>query len=165
MLSDCALNGESRPWQLIRYIVCHSDFGARLHDRHIQEAKSVLEKWSLETFQCLNFKPHCQKTNNKTTKANKKHNTVNQLSSNNLKKKKKKSKQQDSRVSQVVLVVKNPPANAGDTGDLSSIPGQGRSPRGGHGNPHQYSCLENPMDRGSWWVKVHRITKHQTRLK
>ena len=47
--------------------------------------------------------------------------------------------------SQVVLVVKNPPANAGDIRDAGSIPGSGRSPRGGHGNPLQYSCLENPL--------------------
>ena len=48
---------------------------------------------------------------------------------------------------QVALVVKNPPANVGDTGDTGSIPGSGRSPGGGHGNPVQYSCLESPMDR------------------
>ena len=52
--------------------------------------------------------------------------------------------------SQVVLVVKNPPTNAGDRGDSSLIPGLGRSPGGGHGNPFQYSCLENPMYRGTW---------------
>ena len=46
-------------------------------------------------------------------------------------------------------VVKNPPANAGDPGDVGSIPGTGRSPRGRNGNPLQYSCLENPMDRGA----------------
>ena len=51
--------------------------------------------------------------------------------------------------SQVVLVVKNPPANAGDVKAAGSIPGLGRSPGGGHGNPLQYSCLENPMDRGA----------------
>ena len=51
--------------------------------------------------------------------------------------------------SQVVLVVKNPPANVGDVGDVGSIPGSGRSPGGGHGNPLQYSCLENPMDQGA----------------
>ena len=56
-------------------------------------------------------------------------------------------------------VVKHSPANAGDTG---SIPGWGRSPRGGHGNPLQYSCLENPMDRGAWRARVHRVTKSQT---
>ena len=47
-------------------------------------------------------------------------------------------------------VVKNPSANAGDAGDMGSIPGSGRSPRGGNGNPHQYSSLGNPMDRGAW---------------
>ena len=52
--------------------------------------------------------------------------------------------------SQVGLVVKNLPTNAGDIRDLGSIPGSGRSPGGGHGNPVQYSCLENPMDRGAW---------------
>ena len=56
----------------------------------------------------------------------------------------------DEWASQVVLVVKNPLANAGDTGDRGSIPGLGRSPGGGYGNPLQYSCLENPMDRGFW---------------
>ena len=58
-------------------------------------------------------------------------------------------------------VVKNPPANAGDAG---LIPGSGRSPGVGNGNPLQYSCLGNPMDRGAWWAIVHRITKSQTRL-
>ena len=53
---------------------------------------------------------------------------------------------------QVVLVVKNPPVNAGDMRDAGSIPGSGRSPGGGRGNPLQYSCLENPMDQGSWWA-------------
>ena len=53
------------------------------------------------------------------------------------------------RTSQVVLVVKNPPANAGDIRDMYSIPGLERSPGGGHGNPFQYSCLENPLDRGA----------------
>ena len=52
--------------------------------------------------------------------------------------------------SQVVLVVKNLPANAGDVRDEGSVPGLERSPRGGHSNPLQYSCLENPMDRGAW---------------
>ena len=60
-------------------------------------------------------------------------------------------------VSQVALVVKNPPANAGDIRDVSLIPGLGRSPGGGHGNPHQYSCLENPMDKGAWWATVLRV--------
>ena len=52
-------------------------------------------------------------------------------------------------------MVKNLPANAGDIRDMGSIPGLGRSPGEGHGNPLQYSCLENPMDRGAWWVTVH----------
>ena len=52
--------------------------------------------------------------------------------------------------SQVAQWIKNLPANAGDTGDLGSTPGLGRSPGGGRGNPLQYSCLENPMDRGAW---------------
>ena len=56
-------------------------------------------------------------------------------------------------------VVKNPPSNAGDTRDAGSIPGLGRSSGGGNGNPLQYSCLENPMDRGVWWATVHRVTK------
>ena len=66
--------------------------------------------------------------------------------------------------SQVLLVVKKPPANAGDIRDLGSIPGSGRSPGGGHGNPLQYSCLENPMDRGAWRATVHRAAKSQIRL-
>ena len=56
-------------------------------------------------------------------------------------------------------LVKNLPANAGDTRDVGSIPGSERSPGGGHGNPLQYSCLENPMDRGAWQVIVHRAAK------
>ena len=62
-------------------------------------------------------------------------------------------------------MVKNPPANAGDAGDMGLIPGTGISPGGEHGNPLQYSCLENPMDRGAWWAVVHRVTKSQTGLK
>ena len=65
----------------------------------------------------------------------------------------------------MALAVKNPPANAGDTRDVSSIPGSGRSPGGGYGNPLQYSCLENPMDREAWWATVYRFTKSQTVLK
>ena len=65
----------------------------------------------------------------------------------------------------VALVVKNPPANAGDIRDLSWIPGLGRCPGGANGNPLQYSCLENPMDRGAWRATVHRIAKSQTQLK
>ena len=56
-------------------------------------------------------------------------------------------------------MIKNPLANAGDTGDLGSVPGSGRSPRGRNGKPFQYSCLGNPMDRGVWWATVHGITK------
>ena len=56
-------------------------------------------------------------------------------------------------------VVKNLPANAGDTRDTGSIPGSGRSPGEGNGNPLQYSCLENPMDRGPWWAIVHGIAE------
>ena len=59
-------------------------------------------------------------------------------------------------------MVKNLPANAGDIRDVGSIPELGRSPGGGHGNPLQYSCLENPMDRGAWQATVHRIAKNQT---
>ena len=62
-------------------------------------------------------------------------------------------------------MVKNLPASAGDLRDLGLIPGSGRSPRGWPGNPLQYSCLENSMDRGAWRATVHRITKSQTRLK
>ena len=51
-------------------------------------------------------------------------------------------------------MVKNPPASAGDAGDTGSIPGSGRSPGGGNGNPLQDSCLRNPMDRGAWWATV-----------
>ena len=69
------------------------------------------------------------------------------------------------RASQVVRVVKNPSANAGDRRDTTSIPGLGRAPGGGHGNPLQCSCLENPMDRGAWWVTVHRFAKSRTQLK
>ena len=57
-------------------------------------------------------------------------------------------------------VVKNQPANAGDTGDRGLIPG--RSPGGGHGNPLQYSCLENPMDRGAWRATDHKVRKSWT---
>ena len=62
-------------------------------------------------------------------------------------------------------MVKNPPANAGDVKDVGSIPGLGRSLGGGHGNPFQYSCLENPTDRGAWWAIVQRVTKSWTQLK
>ena len=64
-----------------------------------------------------------------------------------------------------MLVVKNPLADTADTRDVGSIPGSGRSPGEGHGNPLQYSCLENPMDRGAWWATVNRVAKSQTGLK
>ena len=67
--------------------------------------------------------------------------------------------------SQMAPVIKNPPANAGDIRDMRSIPGLGRSPGEGHGSPLQYSCLENPEDRGAWWATVHGLAKSQTRLK
>jgi len=54
-------------------------------------------------------------------------------------------------------VVKNSPANGGDVKDMGLILGSGRAPGGEHGNPLQYSCLENPMDRGAWWTMVHSI--------
>ena len=63
--------------------------------------------------------------------------------------------------SQVALVVKNPPANVGDIRDLGSIPGLGRSPGEGHGNPLYYSCLDNLVDRGAWWTVVHRAAQSQ----
>ena len=66
--------------------------------------------------------------------------------------------------SQVVLVAKNPPANAGDIRDADLIPGSGRSPGGGHGNPLQCSCLENPMDRGAWRAAVHGVTQNRTHM-
>ena len=65
----------------------------------------------------------------------------------------------------VVLVVKNLLVNAGNLRDMNSISWWGRSPGGGHGNPLQYSCLENPMDRGAWWATVHRVAKSWTQLK
>ena len=58
-------------------------------------------------------------------------------------------------------MVKNPPADAGDIRDEGLIPGLGRCPGGGHGNPPQYSCLKNPMDRGAWQAIVHRMTESQ----
>ena len=59
-------------------------------------------------------------------------------------------------------MVKNPPANTGDIRNMSLIPGSGSSPGGGHGNPLQYPCLENPMDRGAWWATVHRVAELDT---
>ena len=63
------------------------------------------------------------------------------------------------------FMVKNLLANAWDIRDTGSIPRLGRSPGGGHGNPLQYSCLENPMDRGTCWATVHKVAKSQTQLK
>ena len=65
---------------------------------------------------------------------------------------------------QVALVVKNPPAGAGDLRTLGSVPGSGRSPGGGHGSPLEYSFLENPKDRGAWRAIVHGVVKSQTGL-
>ena len=65
---------------------------------------------------------------------------------------------------QVALVVKNMPANTKDIRYVGSIPGSGRSLGGGHDNPLQYSCLENPMDRGAWQATVHGVPQSQTRL-
>ena len=62
-------------------------------------------------------------------------------------------------------MVKNLPANAGAAGATGSIPGSRRSPEGGNGNSLQYSCLENPMDRGAWRAIVHGVANRQTRLK
>ena len=62
-------------------------------------------------------------------------------------------------ISLMAQLVKNPPANAGDIRDMSLIPGSGRSPGEGNGNPFQYSRLENPMDRGAWWATVNGVTK------
>ena len=68
------------------------------------------------------------------------------------------------RAFQVALVVRNLPANEGDIRDTGSIPGSGRSPEGGHGNPLQYYCLGNPMDKGAWWDKTHGVAKTRTQL-
>jgi len=59
-------------------------------------------------------------------------------------------------------VVKNQPTNAGGAGDVGSIPGSGRSPGEGHGNPLQYPCLEKPMGRGAWQATVHRVSESRT---
>ena len=66
------------------------------------------------------------------------------------------------RASQVMLVVEDQPANAGDIRDKGSIPGSGRCPGCGHSNLFQCSCLENPMDRGAWWATVHRVAELDT---
>ena len=62
----------------------------------------------------------------------------------------------------MVLGVKNPPANAGDVRGMGLIPESERSPGGDLGNPLQYSCLENPMNRGAWWAMVHGVTELDT---
>jgi len=62
----------------------------------------------------------------------------------------------------VALVVKKPPGNVGDARDAGSIPASGRSPQEGNGNPIQYSCLENSVDRGAWWAIVHCVAKSWT---
>ena len=67
--------------------------------------------------------------------------------------------------SQVVLVIKNPPANAGDLRDTGLIPGSGRSTGGKYGNPLQYRWLENAMNTGAWGATVHRVVKRRPRLK
>ena len=64
--------------------------------------------------------------------------------------------------SQAALAVKNLSANARDVRNAGSIPGLGRTPGEGNGNPFQYSCLENPMDRRAWWATVHRVAKGWT---
>ena len=64
--------------------------------------------------------------------------------------------------SQVVLVVKNPPANAGEVRDVGSVPGLGRSPGVGTSYPLQYTCLENSIDRGAWQIMVHEVAKNWT---
>ena len=69
------------------------------------------------------------------------------------------------QVSQRALVIKNLPANAGDVREVVSVPGLGRSPGGERGNPLQYSCLENPMDRGAWRAPVHGVTQSWAGLK
>ena len=67
-------------------------------------------------------------------------------------------------LTQVVLVVRNPPANEGDARDAGSTPGSGRSPEVGNGNPLQYSCLENSMERGAWWATIHGATESHIQL-
>ena len=67
--------------------------------------------------------------------------------------------------SQVTLVVKNLPPNEGDIRNVVSVSGLGRSTGEGHGNPLQYSRLENPMNRGAWWAAVHRVSQSRTQLK
>ena len=61
-------------------------------------------------------------------------------------------------------MVKNLPASAGDVRDVGSVPGSGRSTGGGHGSVFQYSCLENPRDRGAWWATIHGVAKSRTQF-
>ena len=61
-------------------------------------------------------------------------------------------------------MIRNLPAYSGDLKDADAVPGSGISPEGGHGNPLQYSCPENPIDRGAWWATVREVAKSQTRL-
>ena len=70
----------------------------------------------------------------------------------------------NNKTSQVALVVKNLPADAGDTADPGLTPGSVRSPGVGNSNPLQYSCLGNSMDRGSWWATIHGVAMSRTRL-
>ena len=65
----------------------------------------------------------------------------------------------------MTLKVKNPPTNAGDARDTGSVPGWGRSSGEGNGKPLQYSCLENPMDRGAWWATAHWVAESRIQLK
>ena len=74
-------------------------------------------------------------------------------------------KAREMKASQVAPVVKNPPAKAGDLRDVGLIPGLGRSPGGRHGNPLQYPCLENPMDREAWRAIVHRVAQSWMQVK
>ena len=74
------------------------------------------------------------------------------------------NKDTPAKASQVAVVLKNMPANVGDIRDAGSIPGLGRSPAGGDGNLFEYSCLENPKDRGVWRATVHGVTKSRTQL-
>ena len=75
---------------------------------------------------------------------------------------KKRLRSSSNDASQMALVVKNPPTNAGDIRDAGSFPGSGRSPGVGNSNPPQYSCLENSMDKGAWRATVHRVAESDT---
>ena len=81
-----------------------------------------------------------------------------------IKKSVNKGKYSQSWASQVVIVAKNSPDNAGDTRNVGSIPGLGSSPGEGNGTPLPYFCLENPMEGGAWWATVHGVAKSRTRL-